>query len=202
MYKTPNGLTIEELKALNLYDTSEYTRAFRDAIIDLHGMLTAKKIWTLTSVRVVPPQSRRPMFSEWRYRKVSPFTSTLKKAWSKPWKEFFTFPFIAKFKENWSEYNKYKFPIEARTWGFFFDKEVALKAARTNHSDLREGAYYHYVVVEGVEEGIFSTPAKGDQFFFQWTGTDAEGGWEEMPLPEDLEKIYTEYGILFQFTVL
>ena len=165
-----------------------------------------QKMWFVTSVRVVPVDQRKPWFSKWWQRNLLPIL----RAWQShkrrklTWKEFG--------KELvfwWKDHQQMQFPIDNRTWGFYADKETALKAARENWSDLREGAYYKYVVVEGLPEGIWPDVADEDRFFFRWAcnewidGQLWDGHWRQLDsAPQELIDLCSQHSVSFQFTSL
>lgn len=166
------------------------------------------KMWFITSIRVVPKDQRKPWFPKWFQRNILPIKRTIwsingtrrKNTWAGMYKEFL---------QQWKDHHQESFPIDTRTWGFYSDKETALKAARENWSDLREGQYYKYVVVEGLQEGIYCDAKEEDQIFFEWvvdkvnSSWDEIGHWQQMDQPpKELIDIYSEHHIVFQFTSL
>ncbi len=43
---------------------------------------------------------------------------------------------------------------DTRTWGWFYDFEEACRSVLENHTDMFEGGWYEYAVIEGFEEGL------------------------------------------------
>lgn len=76
-----------------------------------------------------------------------------------------------------------------RCWGFYKDKETALKAVHENWTDLEE-TIYHYAVIEEYLEGI--SQYTGHRQFFKF---DKEiGGYVEIDEPE-VYKHYSAFAI-------
>lgn len=71
---------------------------------------------------------------------------------------------------------------ESRCWGFYCDKETAVKALHENWTDMEE-TIYHYAVLEGYNEGI--SHMTGYQQFFEF---DADkNGYFEIDTPNGYE---------------
>ena len=56
---------------------------------------------------------------------------------------------------------------ECRTWGFYSDKNTAIKALHENWTDMRE-RIYDYAVIERYEEGISNYMF--ERMWFKWDG--------------------------------
>ena len=54
----------------------------------------------------------------------------------------------------------------ARTFGYYKDKDVAIKAVKNNWCDIQERVY-RYAVVEYIEEGLYE-PVE-ERWFFEWS---------------------------------
>ena len=68
------------------------------------------------------------------------------------------FWFIASVRENTAyreDGSSYKYH-DSRCWGFFEDKEKAIKAVEENWTDMNEAGYYPYAVIESVSEGLLT----------------------------------------------
>ena len=67
-----------------------------------------------------------------------------------------------------------------RCWGFYADKETALRALHENWTDMNETCY-NYAVLEGYTEGISHTTG-----YEQWFKFDKEkDGYFEIEKPEE-----------------
>lgn len=80
--------------------------------------------------------------------------------------------------------NKYGFPAydAARCWGFYTDKQIAIKALHENWTDMEEGIY-KYAVIEEYREGI--SGMTGYRQFFKFD--DEREGYFEIDEPEGYE---------------
>lgn len=68
-----------------------------------------------------------------------------------------------------------------RTWGFYSDRDVAIKALHENWTDMHEGLY-NYAVIEGYDEGICHGHDPDEAQWFKW---DKENeGYREIERPE------------------
>lgn len=73
---------------------------------------------------------------------------------------------------------------ECRTWGFYRDKEVAIKALHENWTDIREDLY-DYAVIEEYEEGICNYML--NRQWFEWN--EELGGYYEIDEPDCVKYI-------------
>jgi len=55
----------------------------------------------------------------------------------------------------------------SRCWGFYSDRDVAIRAVRENWTDMRE-CLYDYAVVEGYDEGIAHDHDPAEAQWFMW----------------------------------
>jgi hypothetical protein len=69
-----------------------------------------------------------------------------------------------------------------RTWGFYRDKNTAIKALHENWTDMEE-TIYHFAVIEGYTEGISNMT--GYSQFFEFDA--AKGGYFEIDTPKGYE---------------
>jgi hypothetical protein len=95
--------------------------------------------------------------------------------------EYLTLYFISVFERV--ERDKRGFPDfgATRVWGFYSDRDVAIRAVRENWTDMREGVY-EYAVVEGYDEGICHEHDPEEAQWFKWN-EDYEG-YREIERPE------------------
>ena len=77
-------------------------------------------------------------------------------------------------KNTWPDYGA------SRTWGFYRDKEVALRALHENWTDMWERCY-DYALIEAYEEGISHLDIEYRQFF---KFDQAKNGYFEIEEPE------------------
>ena len=75
---------------------------------------------------------------------------------------------------------------DSRCWGFFSDKDEAVKVLHGNISDLWE-TVYDYAVLEGFFEGICGYTE--NRRFFKYSME--KNGYFEIPEPECLKNLYT-----------
>ena len=66
-----------------------------------------------------------------------------------------------------------------RTWGFYRNKNTAIKALHENWTDMEE-TIYHYAVIEGYKEGISNITEYRQFFEFD----EEKGGYFEIEEPE------------------
>lgn len=52
------------------------------------------------------------------------------------------------------------YTTDTRCWGFYRSKDKAIKAVKENWTDMNECGYYHWVVIEEMEEGLIYYPRK------------------------------------------
>lgn len=69
-----------------------------------------------------------------------------------------------------------------RCWGFYSDKETALKAVHENWTDMEE-TIYEYAVIEGYNEGI--SHLTGYRQFFKFD--KEKDGYVEIDIPKGYE---------------
>lgn len=68
------------------------------------------------------------------------------------------FWFITSVRENTAyreDGSSYKYQ-DSRCWGFFEDKEKAIKAVEENWTDMNEADCYPYAVIESISEGLLT----------------------------------------------
>ena len=73
---------------------------------------------------------------------------------------------------------------ECRTWGFYYDKEIAVKALHENWTNMREHMY-DYAVIERYEEGINNYML--DRQWFKWN--EKRNGYYEIDDPDCVKNI-------------
>lgn len=54
-----------------------------------------------------------------------------------------------------------------RTWGFYFNRDTAVRALHENWTDMRE-CLYNYAVIEGLDEGICAYHHHSKDQWFEW----------------------------------
>lgn len=113
--------------------------------------------------------------------------------------------FVENLKEIWHEYDEW--PVTHRTWGYFADRETAIKAVEQNWTDMYE-YYYTYAVIEKIPEGICGfeiwVPDESDderQIFFKWDKAGQKYRRVDAP-PQPLVDVYNKHHICFQFADL
>jgi hypothetical protein len=68
-----------------------------------------------------------------------------------------------------------------RCWGWYSNKEDALKAVKSNAGDMNETTYTH-IIVEEIPPGV---PADATAIkFYEWVGTWETGKWKVCKTPE------------------
>jgi hypothetical protein len=71
----------------------------------------------------------------------------------------------------------------SRCFGFFFDRDSAIEAIKTNHGDMEE-CYYSYIVLERQYAGIHALATQ--MAWYKWVGphslsdSEVEGKWVEL----------------------
>lgn len=78
------------------------------------------------------------------------------------------------------------FPLfgDVRTWGFYFDKELAIRALHNNLADMRE-FLYDYAVIEEYYDGIIQS--SGERQWFQWN--ENKKGFFEIDEPNEVKNL-------------
>lgn len=69
--------------------------------------------------------------------------------------------------------------LVANTYGYFFEKEKALKAAKENTGSMDE-CYFNYLVIEEVEPGIYTNPRT--EIWYKWD--EKSKSWKDSPKPD------------------
>ena len=96
-------------------------------------------------------------------------------------KDYVTMWFITVFER--AECDQKGFPDfgASRCWGFYSDRDVAIRAVRENWTDMREGMY-KFAVIEGYDEGIAHYHAPEEAQWFKWS--EEYEGYREIDRPE------------------
>jgi len=72
-----------------------------------------------------------------------------------------------------------------RTIGFYYDFKTADEVVRKNGGDMNEAGCYHYVVIEEVEEGLYTYPRNA--YWYAWN--HAKNEYERCEEPDQFKKI-------------
>ena len=78
-----------------------------------------------------------------------------------------------------------------RTWGFYSDRSVAIKALHENWTDMHEGLY-NYAVIEGYDEGICHCHNPDETKWFKWD--EEMEGYREIERPEVVDN-FSDFAI-------
>lgn len=100
--------------------------------------------------------------------------------------EYLTLYFITVFEKVEPDVLLPGFPYfgSTRTWGFYQERDTALKAVRENWTDMREGVY-EYAVVEGYDEGISHSHDPSTSQWFRWDSLHE--GYREIDTPDEVK---------------
>lgn len=83
------------------------------------------------------------------------------------------------------EADEHHYPVfgDSRTWGFYTDKDQALRAVKENWTDMHEN-FYQYAAVEGYDEGICHGRDTNESQWFKWN--IQTNGYQEIKRPDEL----------------
>lgn len=70
-----------------------------------------------------------------------------------------------------------------RVWGFYTERDTAVRALRENWTDMHEGLYA-YAVIEGYDEGICHPHDPKESQWFKWD--EQHEGYSEIKRPESV----------------
>lgn len=85
------------------------------------------------------------------------------------------FEYVEKDDHGWPRFGA------SRTWGFYTERDIAIRALHENWTDMREGVY-DYAVVEGFDEGISHGHDSSASQWFKWDSLYE--GYREIDRPE------------------
>lgn len=153
-------------------------------------------VYFISSVRIQRPEQQKYWFNGFWFRLRWTLTHLLKrKSRIKygPEKAGFVEQVKFWFKEGWQK----RFPVETRTWGYYFNKDTAFQRADENHTDLHE-CYYTWVVIEKVYEGI-NHGMSDERWFWEWDKVQEKFFRLSQP-PQRLIEEFDKHQVYFSFT--
>lgn len=97
------------------------------------------------------------------------------------------------FSEGWQK----RFPVDCRTWGYYFNKEDAFRCVEENWTDIHE-QWYAYASVEAVHQGIMNMIDEDEQWFWEWDREQEKYIKLDKP-PKRLIDIFEKHSAYFSF---
>lgn len=95
--------------------------------------------------------------------------------------EYLTVYFITVFEKVVKEEPGWPYFGASRVWGFYSNRDVAVRALHENWTDMHE-TVYDYAVIEGYDEGISHAHDPAEAQWFKWD--EDRHGYFEIERPE------------------